>query len=130
MNLRDLIYQKQNIDKKIEEITRILLFKPANDLADEIVDLIDERQQVLLKIKSANSQCTLNLGGQKIDLNSAVLIRSNLKLKIDVLSKLIVSESDLTLDRLELIKQRDKFLEDYAVLDMSIINTDINTRIG
>ena len=130
MNLRDLIYKKINIDNKINEIKFVLKRQPSDKLAEELVFLIDDRQKTILNIQSANNQCFLSLGENKVDINTAVVIRDNMKLKIDTLTEIINSDSDFSLDRVELMKQRDKFLEDFALLDMSIINTDINTKLG
>jgi hypothetical protein len=130
MNLRDLIYRKNNIDNKINELKFVLKRQPSDKLAEELVFLVDARQKTVLSIQSANNQCFLSLGESKVDLNTAVVIRDNMKLKIDTLTEIINSDSDFSLDRVELMKQRDKFLEDFALLDMSIINTDINTKLG
>lgn len=130
MNLRDLIYKKNLLDIKIQELRNILNKLPQDDVAKELVVLLDERQQVVLNIKNANSQCYLTIGSNKFDLNSAVIIRDSIQRKVDILTELINSESDHSLDRMQLIEQRDKFMEDFTLLDMNIVNMDINTRIG
>ena len=130
MNLRDLIYKKEFISIKISDVKNMLKIVPTDDTASKLVVLLDELQQVILNIHSANSQCFLTVGNNKIDLNSAVVIRDNLKRKIDIMTELINSNNDYTIDKLILMDQRDKFMDDYALLDMNIINTDINTRIG
>jgi hypothetical protein len=129
MNLRDLIYKKQFIEIKINELKEMLKNNPMEEAAEKLVSLLDERQRISLNIHSANSQCYLTLGDSKIDLNSAVIIRNSIKNKLDIMTEIINSE-DYTLDRMLLMEQRDKFMEDYALLDMSIINTDINTKIN
>lgn len=130
MNLRDLVYKKQFIDIKIEELKKLLERAPQNQTAEQLVKLLDERQRLSLNIYSANSQCTLTIGESKLDLNSAVILRDTIKRKIDIITGIINSDIEYDLDEFELMNQRDKFMEDYALLDMSIINTDINTKIG
>lgn len=130
MNLRDLIYKKEFIEIKISELEKMLNKLPHDDVVTKLVELLDERQKLSLSIRSANSQCTLTIGENKLDLNSAVVLRATIKKKIDIITSIINSDSDHDLDEFELMKQRDNLIDDYALLDMSIINTDINTKIG
>lgn len=130
MTLRDLIYKKQFVDIKISELKEMLAKYPNNDTASKLVEFLDERQKLSLKIHSANAQCMLTIGDNKLDLNSAVIIRDTIKRKVDIITSLINSDTDFEVDVFELMQQRDNFIDDYALLDMSIINMDINTKVG
>lgn len=128
MNLRDLIYEKGNLEDKLSELREHLQKQPKDELAKMLVEVIDHLQINMINIYKANTQCKLTLSDQEIDLNIAAIIRDCIKMKIDTLTMLIKLDSDL--DKLELMQQRDSLLKDYSLLDMSIINTDINTKIG
>lgn len=130
MTLRDLIYKKQFVDVKISELKKMLERYPNNETAATLVNLLEERQKFSLQIHSANAQCVLTIGESKLDLNSAIIVRDTIKSKIDIITSIINSDTDYEVDVIELMQQRDNFIDDYTLLDMSIINMDINTKVG
>lgn len=127
MYLYELIEQNKMINKKIEEIKNMLISSPNDDLASEIQTLLDNKQTNLVKISIANNSSQVNVGQQTIKVVNAVIIRSTLKEKIDLLTELI--SSDTNLDRLSLMTQRENYFKDYILMDMIIKNNDLNVQL-
>lgn len=130
MVLRELIHQKKILDKKILELQKMLEYMPNDDIASELIAFIERRQSKLISIDVANRRARLNIGGQEVDVATAVKIRDTLELKINTLTKIINSDNDYALDRIELMKQRDNFYNDYIILDNAILQSDLNTKVG
>ena len=47
MVIRELLYQKDMLNRKIKELKRILTYAPDNDAAAALIDLIDLRQKTI-----------------------------------------------------------------------------------
>jgi hypothetical protein len=129
MVVRELLYHKQMLDRKIEELRALLIKRPDDNLADELIALIERRQSKLMNLAAANRAAKLTIGNQEIDVETAVTVRDSIKLKIDILTDIINGE-DFSLDRVEMMKQRDGLYEDYTLLDIGILKSDLNTTIG
>jgi hypothetical protein len=130
MYLLELVEKKKVLDKKIEELKAVIGNTSQDDnLAKEIISLIEERQSLLLNIQMANNVSTLNIGGKEVSIATAIEIRNTLKSKIDVVT-ILIEDKDCDLDKIELQSQRDKYYEEYILLTMGICRTDLQVRIN
>lgn len=127
MYLYEVIEQKKIIDRKIGEIKNILVSSPTEDLAKELISLIDEKQTLLVKINIANNDSQVSVGSQQIKVTNAVILRDTVKNKVDLLTELI--DSDTGLDKLNLIEQRDKYFNDLTLIEMIIKQNDLNVNV-
>jgi hypothetical protein len=129
MYLIELIAQKKMYDQKIREVRKLLEVRPSEELAYELLDLLEIRQGKLISINRANEQSTLNLGGTDITITLAVMIRDTIKAKMDVLTKLI-NNPENGLDKIKLLEQRDKHFNEYTLISMGITKNDLNVKVG
>lgn len=127
--LIEVIAQKKMLDKKISELRCILLSEQNDDLAQELLAAVELRQGKLINIHMANIASMIKIGGTEMNIGVAVIIRDTIKLKIDSLTELIES-SDCTLDKLELMKQRQKHFDEYTLIDMGIQKNDLSVTLG
>lgn len=126
--LKEIIYQKRMIDDKIIELRSILQEEQSDDLAQELFLLIEQRQNLLLKIQTANNASTLNIGGTDVTISTALIIRETINEKITVLTNLI-NNRECNLNKMELQKQRDKHFEEYTLLSMGIERNDLQVQV-
>ena len=126
--LSEVISKKEILDKKINEIKKILQTTQTEKLAKELYDLLDKRQSELIKIRAANTASKISIGGNEVSIDTAVIIRDTIKEKINVLTTLINNE-ECILDKVELQNQRDAYYEDYILLAMGIKRNDLQVRI-
>ena len=131
MFVKTFLEQKKILDLKIDELKLMLKTCPGNNnIADGLVALLDMRQSKIMTIKAANLQVKIVITGQEVDVETAVTIRDTLGLKIEILTDIIRSDNDFSLDRLDIMKQRDRFYSDYILLDSAILKSDLSTEIG
>lgn len=127
--LLELVGRNRLLNEKIKELRDILAHEQTDDLAKKLLDLIEEKQSVLLSIQAANNMSTIDVGSQEISIATAVLVRNTIKEKMDILTELI-KNNKCSLDKIELQAQRDKFHEDYILLDMGIKKNDLQVKIN
>jgi len=129
MYLVEVIAHKNFIKQKLSEVSRCLETNQTEELAAEFMDLLEQLQTKLININSANQQSTLNLGGMDIPISVAVIIRDTMKSKMDVLTNLI-DNPDCKLSKLDLIRQRDNYFNEYILMSMGIQKNDLSVRVG
>jgi hypothetical protein len=127
--LTEILLQKDVINKKISELQNILLNTQTENLASELVELLEKKQNALINIHRANTASHINIGGTKVDITTAVIIRDSIAEKISYLTALIQNQ-DCSLDKLELMKQRDKYFEEHILISMGIQKNDLNVTLG
>lgn len=128
-HLEEILAQKEMLDRKIKEIKDILKTHQTDALADELVKLLEQRQHTLINIHRANVASKLKLGGNDIDITTAVIIRDTIGEKVNYLTELI-ENPECTLDKLELMKQRDRHFEEYTLISMGVQRNDLNVTLG
>jgi hypothetical protein len=129
MYLTEVIAQKKLFDKKISEVKRLLKIKPTEELAQELMDLLEMRQAKKININSANEQSKINLGGTDITITVAIMLRDTIKEKIEILTELI-NDPESSLDKLKLLEQRDRHFSEYTLINMGIQRNDLNVTVG
>lgn len=127
--LMEVLAKKKILTTKIEELQKMLLKKQNDDVAAKLVCLLDERQAHRINIHRANIASKINIGGADIDIATAVIIRDVIVEKVLYTTELINSP-DSTLDSLELMKQRDRYFEEYTLLDMGIQKNDLSVTLN
>ncbi len=129
MYLTEVIAQKKLYDRKIVEVKMLLKVRPDELLAQELMDLLEMRQGKLININSANEQSKISLGGTDVPISVAVMIRDTIDEKVSILTDLI-NDTDSSLDKLKLLKQRDKHFDEYTLINMGIQRNDLNVTVG
>jgi len=64
-----------------------------------------------------------------MDIATAIIIRDGIADKVSYTTELI-DNPDSTLDKLELMKQRDRYFEEYTLIDMGIQKNDLNVTLS
>ena len=129
MRLKDLICQKEMLEKKIVELKDIIQYDNSESIAQELFVQLELLQAKKVNLNTINSQVEIDLGGKKVIISTVVIIRDTMKEKMDILTKLI-TDNDCSLDKLELMKQRDNIYEEYTLLSNKIMVSDLNVKIG
>ena len=129
MYLTEIIAQKKLYDKKILELKHLLDVRQTEELAQELMDLLEMRQAKCININKANEKSTINLGGTDISITVAVMIRDTISGKMAVLTTLI-NNPDSSLDKINLQKQRDRHFNEYTLISMGIQRNDLNVTVG
>lgn len=127
--LYEVIKEKEALERKIEEIKALLLVEHSDDLAAELVALLELKQGKKINIHRANITSKLTIGKSELDITTAVIIRDTVKEKIDYLT-LLIEAPECRLDKLELMKQRDQYFTEYNLLSMGILKNDLNVTLG
>ena len=115
-------------NKKIKEIKNALSLRQTDELAEELFLLIQEKQSVLLSLENINRISKLKIGTSEVDVATAVIIRDNMKEKMDAITD-IINNRDCALDIITLQKQRDSIYKEYFILFTSIISNDLNVTL-
>ena len=116
------------LDTKISEVEGTLSREYTEYLAKEYIDMIDERQGMLININNANNKSTISISEKDVPVSVALIIRESILDKINIITS-IINKSGCD-DIVGLQKQRDKFNDNYTLLDMAITNNDIGVSIG
>lgn len=127
--LMEVLAQKRMLDQKIDELQEILVDKQNDELAAVLIGFLDDKQSNLINIHRANIASKINLGGTDIDIATAVIIRDSIESKFIYLTELI-QNPECELDKLELMKQRDRYFDEYSLIDMGIQKNDLNVTLG
>jgi len=143
MFLAEEIVLKENMEFKIAELTDYLMKTANNEGNDDaskidhtvnvIFNLLDECQQKSILVERANRSIKINIGKSEILVADAINIRDTISRKINILTKLINScrsNKNSLFDIHELIKNRDKLIEEFFVLDNAIESNNWRIKIG
>lgn len=128
MYVKELVYKKEVIDIKIKELEKIIRYNTDDSTADRLWELLSDRQSILININKANSESKIIVGGMEISIFIAVEIRKTMEKKIKILTE-IIEDKDCSLDKLELIDQRDKVFDEHALLSMGILQSDLKVSV-
>ena len=129
MLLRDLIYEKKMLEKKIVELKGIMRYNSSENIIQELFVQLELLQAKKVNLNTVNNQIKIDLGGKKVIVSTAVVIRDIMKEKMDVLT-ILITNSGCKLDKLDLMKQRDDIYEEYTLLSHKIIASDLSVKIG
>lgn len=129
MYLYELVAQNRALDIKIRELKSILDDELRDEVAQELLDLIEIKQSKIISISIANNKSEITIGSTTTSVTAAVVIRDTIQKKIDLLTDMINSK-DNKLDKLNLIRQRDKFFDEHVFIDMAIKRNDLAVSLG
>jgi len=129
MRLRNLIYEKEMLKKKISELKNIIKYDTTDSITNELFVQLELLQAKNININTINNQIKIKLGGKDVDISTTVILRDTAKEKINILTSLIIDNKS-KLDKVELIKQRDDIYEEYVLLSNEITLNDLNVNIG
>lgn len=129
MRLRDLIYQKEMLERKIVELKNIIQHDNSESIAQELFVQLELLQAKKVNLNTINNQVKIDLAGKEVIISTVVIIRNTMEEKINILTNLI-TDNNCNLDKLELMKQRDNIYEEYTLLSNKIMVSDLNVKIG
>jgi len=126
--LAEIIFSKKILESKIEELKDILNNEQSDTMAERLVKLLEEHQSTLIEIHRANIASKLNIGGVEVDVATAVILKKSIEHKINCLTMLIINP-ECSLDKLELMEQRDIYYKDFKLISIGINRNDLNVTI-
>ena len=137
MLIKEILCRKRHLDSKLLDIDNYLNILPNLNVKDKVSvynTAIDIKFSLLSKIQShdvllnaQNNNNLLHVGNNDLTVYEAVKIRNTLLDKITTLDNLI-SSGDLTVINIfTLMEQRDSLFDEFMVLDMAILKSDIET---
>ena len=136
MVLAEVLVEKENLEKKIEQLERYLYrvsgvsADQTNKATEKLLELIDKHRSHRIMINRINNSIEVTIGGSKVSLADAVLITQTMSRKIDLLDDLIsCCDADTALDLFGLADQRDKLLEEYTVLSNQLQSIEWSTKV-
>ena len=125
----EVVDKKHMVDRKISEIESVLQYNQSDLYAKALIALIEEKQSLLIDINAANSASFINIGNNNVPISTAIIIRDTILSKIKVLTGLIMNK-DCMLDKVELQIQRDKYYDEYTLINMGIRRNDLQVNIN
>lgn len=132
MLLGELLLRRKCIKMEIDELKNYMLSSDeqinVNEVLNKLFELEDKHQKYNILIERANNEIELVVGTTKTTLTNAIKLRSAVDHKIDGLTMLIKSNK-ATLNIFNLIDQRQKFIEEYIILDNAISNSDWSINV-
>lgn len=132
MLLGELLLRRKCIKMEIDELKNYMLSSDeqinVNEVLNKLFELEDKHQKYNILIERANNEIELVVGTTKTTLTNAIKLRSAVDRKIDGLTMLIKSNK-ATLNIFNLIDQRQKFIEEYIILDNAISNSDWSINV-
>ena len=132
MLLGELLLRRKCIKMEIDELKNYMLSSEeqinVNEVLNKLFELEDKYQKYNILIERANNEIELVVGTTKTTLTNAIKLRSAVDCKIDDLTMLIKSNK-ATLNIFNLIDQRQKFIEEYIILDNAISNSDWSINV-
>jgi hypothetical protein len=134
MVLAEVLVEKSNIKKKIKQLEEYL--KNSVDLSYDhidiiismMVDLSDKYRSHLLLINKFNNTTEVSIGGSVLSLANAIIILRTMEYKINLLNSLVSSKNN-KLDIADLLKRRDKLLDEYTTMSNTIKFTEWRTEV-
>ena len=137
MLLAELLIRKDYLKYKMVELKNNLLtsnirMENRREITDHLFSLIDEYQKYVILINRMNNSVTIKVADSELNIANALKIKENINSKMDILSNII--EMNRTNDKtdysvLDLIKQRDKLMEEYIMISSSVFSQDWKTDI-
>lgn len=132
MLLGELLLRRKCIKMEIDELKNYMLSSDeqinVNEVLNKLFELEDKHQKYNILIERANNEIELVVGTTKTTLTNAIKLRSAVDHKIDDLTMLIKSNK-ATLNIFNLIDQRQKFIEEYIILDNAISGSDWSINV-
>jgi len=132
MFLAELLMRKRYIKLQIAELKSYLFNNEevvnTNEVLNKLYDLEDQDQKHKILIKKANNQIEVEIGNNKVSLDTAIELRDNLDNKINILSDLI-NVNKKFLDIFNLLTQRAKLIEEYMIIYKAIKISDWSSEI-
>lgn len=127
--LYEVLAHKKILDKKIKELRKLLSIEQDEDLAEELLATLELKQSKLITIHLSNKDTKISIGETELDIATAVIIRDTIKERINYVTDLI-SNPECHLNKLELMRQREKYFEEYVIISSRILQSDVNLKIG
>lgn len=134
MLVAEVIERKNRIKQKIEEL-EYYLEKVAsipnvknsstvyNEVVNNVFELLDNYQSHVILLDKSNSKTVIKVGQSEIKVSDAIKLHRTINEKMRILTNIITS-TDSSVDVPNLIKQRDKLIEERLLLNKSIQQSD------
>lgn len=137
MFIGELIKRKYSTKNRIIELYDYL-YKMANNSNNSgnvygeafsmLFDLLDKYQNCVIVIENSNIDNKVTIGSNEITVSNAIKIKKNLNEKIKCLEA-VINGSDFSINVIDLMSQRDHFLDEYSIIDEAITASDWHTEV-
>ncbi len=132
MLLGELLLRRKCIKMEIDELKNYMLSSEEltnlNDILNRLFVLEDKFQRHNILIERANNEIEVSVGDTTTTLTNAIKLRMAADRKADALTRLIKGNKP-SLNITNLIEQRQKFIEEYILLDNAINSSDWSVNV-
>lgn len=132
MLLGELLLRRKCIKMEIDELKNHMLSSEEptnlNDILNRLFVLEDKFQRHNILIERANNEIEVSVGDTATTLTNAIKLRMAADRKADALTRLIKGDKP-SLNITNLIEQRQKFIEEYILLDNAINSSDWSVNV-
>lgn len=121
MVLAELVIEMRILKRKINQLVRYI--NKASSKSGQATDsamkklliLLDKYRSHLILINEINNKTIIEISGTQLSLANAIIIIRTIEHKLELLDNLIESD-DCVIDKISLIEQRDKFLDEHTAI--------------
>jgi len=136
MVLAEVLIEKLNLEKKIQQLERFL-YRMSNVSAEQtdkavkkMLELLDKHRSHLILLNKVNNETEVTIGDSTVSLANAVLIIKTMEKKIELLDDLIDNcAENSVLDIFNLMEQRDKLLEECTLISNNVSFLEWSTEV-
>lgn len=138
MLVSEIILRKTNIEYKIDELKKYLLWLRNNNVSDKknkyektlstLFNLLDTLCSYNALLSRHNEETTVLLGEKKLSISEVLNILEGIEQKIDIITS-IINNNDTDLNIFELITDRDKLIDEQILLLKVIRTSDWSTYV-
>lgn len=132
MLLGDLLLRRKLIKLEINELKNYLFnfeeITNVNEILNKLFELEDQFQRHNILIERANNEVNIEISNSKTSLSNAVKLRDAVDNKADTLTKLI-NNNKSKLSIINLMEQRQKFIEEFVLLNNAISKSDWSVNV-
>ena len=131
MLVAELLLRKKNLKLQIDELEKHLTTEDAsgniNKIINTLFELEDKLQRYVVTLDKSNNNIKITVGASEITVATTIRLKNNTKRKIDVLTDLINTNTNV--DIFNLIHQRTKLFEEYVLFNKAISISDWGVEV-
>jgi len=132
MFVGELLIRKRYVKMQIEEFKKYLesedLISDINETLNKLFGLEDKYQQYSAALDEINRATEIEFGNNKVIMTNILKLRDTTSNKINVFTDLI-ENNKASLDIVNLMEQRTKFIEEYVLLSRAVNISDWQVEI-
>lgn len=139
MLVSEIILRKNNVEYKIDELKKYLLWMRSSTIKDKkstynttifrLFELLDMLRSYNALLRRHNEETKISIGENELSIADALSILDSLEQKIDIITSIIDNYSN-DLDIFELMLERDKLIDERIILLKAIRISDWGTDVN